>query len=219
MRRSSNKAAIGGVVLALVAGAAIAQERPESILPPGFNETTPPPVDRPPPRAQPNPTTPAPAPLLPPPDPIASDELTANSLADEDAGTPPPVDPAALASYELPSYARRSLARVGIIGSDQGGLPANGFGTAPGRYLETLMGRLDAPLPSRWLSIALRRMLASQLDTPAGVNGADFAAERAWLLVRMGESQVARAVVQAVDTDNFTPKLREAAMQAALATG
>ena len=206
-------------MLALVAGAAIAQERPESILPPGFNETAPPPADRPPPRAQPNPTAPAPTPLLPAPDPIAGDELTGNSLADEAAGTPPPVDPAALANYELPSYARRSLARVGIIGADQGGLPANGFGTAPGRYLEVLMGRLDAPLPSRWLSIALRRTLASQLDTPAGVNGADFAAERAWLLVRMGEAQVARAVVQAVDADNFTPKLREAAMQAALATG
>ncbi|MBY0283844.1 MAG: hypothetical protein K2W81_07755 [Sphingomonas sp.] len=220
MRRSSNKAVVGGVVLALVAGAAIAQERPESILPPGFNETTPPPpVDRAPPRAQPNPTAPGPTPLTPPLSPDESAELTDNSLADETAGTPAPVDPAALASYELPSYARRSLDRVGIIGAADGGLPANGFGTTQGRFLEVLMGRLNAPLPSRWLSIALRRTLASQLDTPVGVNGADFAAERAWLLVRMGESQVARAVVQAVDPDNFTPKLREAAMQTALATG
>lgn len=207
-------------MLALVAGAAIAQDRPESILPPGFNETTPPPpADRPPPRAQPNPAAPGPAPFAPPLSPGKTDDLTGNSLADETAGTPVPVDPAAIANYELPGYARRSLDRVGIIGASDGGLPANGFGTTNGRFLALLMARLNAPLPSRWLSIALRRSLASQLDTPVGVNGADFAAERAWLLVRMGESQVARAVVQAVDSDNFTPQLREAAMQAALATG
>jgi hypothetical protein len=207
-------------VLALVAGAAVAQDRPESILPPGFNETTPPPpADRSPPRAQPNPAVPGPAPLAPSLVPAPTDDLTANSLADESAGTLPPVDPAALANYELPDYARRSLDRVGIVSAREGGLPANGFGATQGRFLEILMGRLNAPLPSRWLSIALRRALASQLDTPVGVNGADFAAERAWLLIRMGEAQVARAMVEAVDSDNFTPKLREAAMQAALATG
>ena len=46
------------------------------------------------------------------------------------------------------------------------------------------MRRVAAPLPSRWLSILLRRTLAAQLDTPADVNGADFAAERAWLEAR-----------------------------------
>lgn len=205
-------------MLALAAGAALAQERPESILPPGFNDTQPPPpVDRSPPRSQPV----APAPSLLP-DPLSGTPedagLLANTMVDEEAGTPPPPDPAALADYEMPGYARRSLDRVGIVAAGDGGLPANGFGTSDGRFLATLMGRINAPLPSRWLSIALRRMLASQLDTPAGINGADFAADRAWLLVRMGEAQVARAVVQAVDNDNYTPKLREAALQAALAT-
>src|SRR3546814_11564812 len=81
------------------------------------------------------------------------------------------------------------------------------------------MRRLDTPLPSRWLHIGLRRMLASGLDTPGGVNGADFAAERAWLLIRMGEPVVARSLIQDVDTGNYTPKLLQVAMQAALATG
>ncbi|MEL4383273.1 hypothetical protein, partial [Shewanella algae] len=49
--------------------------------------------------------------------------------------------------------------------------------------------------------------------------GADFAAERSWLLTRMGESVAARAMAQAVDTEDYTPKMFEAAMQAALATG
>ena len=92
------------------------------------------------------------------------------------------------------------------------------FGRADGRYLETMMRRLRAPIASRWVSIALRRALMAQLDTPRGVNGADFAAERAWLLVRMGESVAARAMAQAVDTEDYTPKLFEATMQAALAT-
>ncbi|MFT3975680.1 MAG: hypothetical protein QM688_00970 [Sphingomonas bacterium] len=56
------------------------------------------------------------------------------------------------------------------------------------------------------------------MDTPRGLNGADFAAERAWLLLRMGESVSARALAQSVDTMNVTPKLREVWMQAALAT-
>ncbi len=227
MRRFRNRAIFGAVTLtlALIAGAALSQERPESILPPGFNETQPAPppvVER---------SAPRPAPVspqtggAPPVDLVVGEDeegesgLIGNEFADEAAGTPPPPDPVAIAEYELPSYARRSLAQIGIIGVSEGGVPATGFGNSGGRWLHTLMGRLDAPLPSRWLSIALRRVLASRLDTPRDVNGADFAAERAWLLVRMGEGQVARAMVQAVDSDNYTPKLREAALQSALATG
>lgn len=224
MRRFRNRAIFGAATLTLVAGAALSQERPESILPPGFNETQPPPpvVERSAPRPAPvSPQTGA----APPVDLVVGEDeegesgLIDNEFADEAAGTPPPPDPVAIAEYELPSYARRSLAQIGIIGVGQGGVPATGFGNSGGRWLHALMGRLDAPLPSRWLSIALRRVLASRLDTPRDVNGADFAAERAWLLVRMGEGQVARAVVQAVDSDNYTPKLREAALQTALATG
>jgi hypothetical protein len=66
--------------------------------------------------------------------------------------------------------------------------------------------------------MALRRALLSRVDTPAGLNGADFAAERAWLLVRMGEADAARAMVQSVDIANYTPKLFQVGMQAMLAT-
>ena len=60
-------------------------------------------------------------------------------------------------------------------------------------------------------------MLLQPIQTPRNVNGADFAAERAWLLVRMGESVGARAMVQSVDPQDYTPKLYEVAMQAAWA--
>jgi hypothetical protein len=147
------------------------------------------------------PTTPIDAPLAPP------------------VAAPAPIDPAVLARYEMPEFARRSLATVGPVTASQGGLDTDAFGEADGQYVETLMRRLSAPLPSRWMSILLRRALASHVDTPSRTNGADFAAERAWLLLRMGESVAARAVAQSVDTDNYTPKLYQVAMNTALATG
>ncbi|UVO49101.1 hypothetical protein M0208_00635 [Sphingomonas sp. SUN019] len=183
------------------------QQTPESLLPPGFDE----------------PVAPAPAPSGPavPPgtmvQPLPLPDVSPSPTPSPTA-SPTPIDPAKLAEYEMPAFARRSLDVVGAAGTTEGGLPANAFGTADGQYLETLMRRLSAPLPSRWLSIALRRALMSRVDTPANVNGADFAAERAWLLLRMGESVAARSVVQAVDTTNVTPKLRQVTMQAALAT-
>ena len=202
------------------------RDAPESLLPEGFGDpapppsadrprpqtpqvqppagTAPPPVRRPGEIVQPLPGLPT-APGLPVPGPTPTPTAT-------------PLSAAQLLQYDLPDYARRSTARVGAIGQAEGGLPANAFGRSDGRFLQGLMRRLDAPIASRWLSITLRRMLVSRLDTPAGVNGADFAAERAWLLLRMGEAQAARDVVNGVDTENFTPKLDQVAMQAALAT-
>ena len=207
------KRLLAGAAAAAVAAAALAQERPESLLPPGFGQTPPPaPAPTPAETSAPSLARPAapgtiqPLPALPP--------LVLPSPTPTPTPTP---DAAALALYEMPAFARRSLAQVGPIGAGEGGVASDAFGRADGRYLETLMRRLSAPLPSRWLSIALRRVLASRLDTPAQVNGADFAAERAWLLLRMGESVAARALVQSVDTGNVTPKLAQVWMQAALA--
>ena len=117
----------------------------------------------------------------------------------------------------MPPFARRSLALVGAANRGDSGVATDAFGAADGRYLEHLMRGLAAPLPSRWMSILLRRTLAARLTTPVGVNGADYAAERAWLLLRMGESTAARAVVQSVDNANYTPKLYQVAMNAMLA--
>jgi len=121
--------------------------------------------------------------------------------------------------YVLPVGSRRPLNRVGIVPGNEKMLEPRAFGGADGRYIEALMRSTRAPIASRWVSIAMRRMLVQPLDTPAHVNGADFAAERAWLLLRMGESVAARAIAQSVDTDNYTPKLYEVALQAGLATG
>ena len=126
------------------------------------------------------------------------------------------LDEAELAAvYELPPEERRSLDRVGLAAAEDGFGP-DAFGS-DGAFLSTLVRRLDAPLASRWASILLRRALVSQSDA-LGTNGADWAADRAWLLVRMGETDAARALVQRVDPENYSPWLYTIAMQAALAS-
>lgn len=92
------------------------------------------------------------------------------------------------------------------------------YGRADGRFLSTLMRRMDAPLPSRWTSILLRRALLSRVPAPTNVHPVDWVAERAWLLLRMGEADGARMLVQSVDVDQFTPKMFSVAVQTALAT-
>ncbi|KQU62468.1 hypothetical protein ASG67_05150 [Sphingomonas sp. Leaf339] len=200
-----------------------AQDRPESILPPGFGDPAPAPrpAARPTPGASGTPTRPiatATAAVLPRDpagavvQPLPGDTPTPVPIP---TASPTPVDPKALAAYEMPDFARRSTALVGVSGE----MAPDAFGDADGRYLEMLMRRTAAPLPSRWLSIALRRTLAARLQTPRGVDGADYAAERAWLLLRMGESVAARSVVEGVDNADYTPKLYQVAMNAMLATG
>ena len=212
--RTSPKVALA-LALAGVATVAIGQDRPESILPPGFGDPAPVPTATPTPRATGTATVPNVQPLPP-----ASDRPLP-APAPTPSGTPTPVqlDPATLAFYELPPFARRGTATLGPLRGTDGGFPADAFGRADGQYLSTLMRRLSAPVPSRWLHITLRRLLASELDTPAHVNGADFTAERAWLLLRMGESVGARAVVQGVDAADYTPKTYQIALNALLATG
>lgn len=203
----------GGAAVALAAAASIAQERPESILPPGFGQ----------------PEQPGPAPSASPRAPAASGpfvqpiprEHAPETPGDTPSPTPTPtpkptVDPAVLAEYELPAASRRSLAAVGLA---ETGFDADAFGAADGAVLEAWMRAFKGPLASRWIEIALRRALLAELSTPSRVNGADFAAERAWLLLRLGEPVAARALVQGVDPDQYTPKLYQIAMQAALATG
>ncbi len=98
------------------------------------------------------------------------------------------------------------------------GLGMDAWGNANGRFLSTLMRRTDAPLPSRWASILLRRALLSRVPAPRSVNPVDWVAERAWLLLRMGEADGARMLVQSVDVDRFTPKMFQIAVQTGLAT-
>jgi hypothetical protein len=206
----------GGAALAFAIPAAGQREKaPESLLPPGFGEPPPPAPKEPPPDNAASPATPAPAP--PPADvPVAPGALPVQDSALEDLealaeqNLPPPI--------EIPEASRRPTNPVGPLSPDNRGLGLDAFGNANGRFLSGLMGRLNAPLPSRWTSILLRRALLSESSAPPQVNEVDWVAERAWLLLRMGEADGARMLVQAVDVDRFTPRMFTVAVQVALAT-
>ncbi|UVO53455.1 hypothetical protein [Sphingomonas sp. SUN039] len=218
--RNSLPAALLVAASAVALWPAVAQRSPESILPPGFGEPEPANSARPAPERPQRPTTDlvpdvrlnvpgAPAQTGTPTDVIGDliEDTSNNSTA------------VVTAPMDLPPQARRSLDRVGVADADETGFALNAYASTDGRFLGTMMQRMNAPIASRWLSILLRRSLLSQSDIPPGIGGADWVAERAWLLLRMGEADMARALVARVDAENFTPKLYAVAMQAALATG
>jgi hypothetical protein len=201
---------IGGGALALaIALPAIAQDQPESILPPGFGE----------------PAAPAPEPVTnetQPAQPSGQNGASAGGFgvevvdllaaAEELAETRP------FAQVEYPARARRDARLAGALEPSAVGLGPQPWGGASGKALQTMMRRMDTPLASRWAHIALRNLLLAKAPTPADVHPADWAAERAWLLLRMGEADGARLLIASVDSDRFTPKMQQVALQAALAT-
>ncbi|MDT7535038.1 hypothetical protein OVY48_16620 [Sphingobium sp. SA2] len=213
---SRAKWALGSFALAL-ALPVVAQQAPESLLPPGFGDAPEAPTPAPTP-ARPAPGTPA-APALPTLNPATPPDLSLLAEADnataEEELTPEELA-AEKAKYDLPDSARRSLARIGALTPQTRGLEPDAFGNQSGKYLAALMKETHAPILSRWASILLRRTLLSATDTPADIDGADWAAERAWLLLRMGEADSARTMVQSVDPDRYTPRLYAVAMQAYL---
>lgn len=207
---------LSATALALFVSGPVASQ--ESILPPGLNEPVPP---APAPAPSPTPTpTPGPAPS---PGPSPRPSLSSDSADegedkedDEDADESEDDEPRR-ARYDLPPSARRSLDRVGLIGNASGGLASDAFGQNGGQYLSILMRETTAPIASRWATILLRRTLLSALDTPRTIDGADWVAARAGLLLRMGDAIGARSLVQSVDIDNATPRLLAVALETYLA--
>lgn len=221
--RGNAKWALGSFALAL-ALPVVAQQAPESLLPPGFGDAPEAPAAPPPVRpAQNAPVTirpPAATPMVQPLNPATPPDLSLVQAAQNaaDAELTPEEIAAQKAKYDLPDTARRSLDRIGSLTPRTRGMEPDAFGAQSGRYLAALMQETHAPIVSRWASILLRRALLSAIDTPRDIDGADWAAERAWLLLRMGEADNARLMVQGVDADRYSPRLYAIAMQTYLAT-
>ncbi len=227
-----------GAALALTSAWALAQDAPESLLPPGF--------DRPPPKAVP-PRTVAPAPAPAPQSssgggsaPVVQRLPSAprGGAAASGGGSPapfavnpgvklPPLDTLAKMTpeeltdllglrpkYDIPAAARRSMSHIGVLAESEGGLPARAFAQQNAALVRAALAGNGGQLVSRWGHILLRRALASRLDAPEAMNPADFAALRAALLLRMGEGEAARALVQDIDSGNYTPDLTQAALDA-----
>jgi hypothetical protein len=120
---------------------------------------------------------------------------------------------------DIPAAARRSMAKVGVISADEGGFPSVSLAKQPASLVRASLRGVRGPLVSRWGHILLRRALASRLDAPEGMDPVEFASLRATVLNRIGESGSARALVQDVDTGNYSPALIDAAFDAYVGTG
>lgn len=206
-----------GALAMIFALPALGQQGPESLLPEGFGDPPPPPApttSRPPASGPPIPG----APTIPG-RPVTGDPSAIDPDDEDEDEEEEDEEEELVIRYDVPPAARRSLSAIGIMSSASGGFPAEAFGTTDGMFLKQVVARTTGPIASRWGTIMARRLLASRTDTPAGVNGADWTAERAWLLLRMGDSVVARQLVQEVDAGNYTRRLHEVAMQAFLANG
>ena len=204
---------LGGAAALLMALPAASQEAPESLLPPGFGdpEALPPPEPKAPPISEPGPQAPRPAPSRPAPQLSETGEEDLEDL--EDLERPRPTN-----YFTIPEGEARPIDVVGVLRPGNFGFAASGFGRTNGAYLATLMQRLDAPLPSRWSSMLLRRALLSRVAAPPAIHPVDWVAARADLLLRMGEADAARMLVQSVDREFYTPRMIEVAADTALAT-
>jgi len=157
--------------------------------------------------------SPSPAPVPAPVQPSPGIGESETGLVELDlADLPPPPPP-----VEYPAHARRDERFAGRLDPVGLGLGAVPWKAASGAFLSTLMRRMDTPLASRWAHIALRGALTARVAAPRNVNPVDWTAERAWLLLRMGEADAARLLIAGVDTDAFTPKMTQVAVQSALA--
>jgi len=202
---------------------AIAQE---SLLPEGFGNPADTPAPKPSPTPSPSPTaTPkSPAPSSASPSspsvgalpPAVTPTLTGATSEDGDASGDEEEVASGGLKYDLPPGARRLLTRIGPLTPETGGLAPDAFGVR-GQYAAAIMRKTGGALASRWGQILLRRALSSAIDTPDTINGADLAADRAGLLLRMGESTAARWIVQSVDYDRASPRLVQVAQQTFLA--
>ena len=206
---------VASALVLVISLPALGQQGPESLLPEGFGDPAPAPTTPPGRPTQATPGTPSGA-TSPSETPTAPGDA---SVDEPDPDEDEEEEPELIIRYDVPPAARRSLDAVGIISEASGGFPADAFGTLDGAFLKQVVERTSGPIASRWGTIMARRLLASRVDTPEGVNGADWAAERAWLLLRMGDSVVARNLVQQVDGGDYTKRLHEVAMQAYLANG
>ena len=216
-----------GTALALTSAWAVAQSGPESLLPKGFDE----PAPAPPPPAAPTASAPAAAPRAISTPVIQQIPRAASAAIDAGLAVPALTGPGGLTrvptleelermspedfedllgnkiDLDMPPQARRSMERVGLIDDTEGGLSADSLSVQHPSVIEAALAANQGQLVSRWGHILLRRALISRMAPPAGMSPQRFLALRVALLLRMGESDAARAVLQDIDIANYTPEL------------
>ena len=191
--------AMGGTLAGLLSsGSLTAQEAPESILPPGFDDPAPAPTPAPAPAptsAPPPPTSPdtpgpgvVPGTTLPGTAPIPGALPPVPQASSEDLARLPTVEELENMStdelddllglkprFDIPPAARRSLAQVGVMAPSEGGMPTGSLARQPASLVRATLSGTKGPVVSRWGHILLRRALASRLAAPEGMNPVEFA--------------------------------------------
>ncbi|MDG2002146.1 MAG: hypothetical protein P8J20_02335 [Novosphingobium sp.] len=227
---------LAGAALALTSVWAVAQSGPESLLPPGF--------DNPPPAPAPAPTVSRPAssgsvprstsgPVVQPVPQAGGVSVPSAESAAQKAAllarlptleeledmTPDEFEEILdlKPKFDIPPAARRSMEQVGIISTDEGGFGGDSLVGVRSSLVRAALSKNRGRLVSRWGHILLRRALTSRLDAPEGMEPVDFVALRVGLLLRMGEADAARALVQDVDTGNFSLALTNLALDTYIA--
>ena len=195
-------------------------DRPKSLLPPGFETPAPAPAPTAP-AAAPAPLLPGTAPAKPPeegPDstaPLPPDSVLPPALLPE-ARVPAAPDPFAR-RVSLPPGAPIGLFNPPSAGGRAGSFEASAFAGSNGPFLAGLARRISAPIASRWAMITLRSALLARVPGPPGLNDGDWAAARAGLLMRLGEADGARRLLDALPVERFTPATYRAAAPVSLA--
>lgn len=212
----------GGLAAAQQSGA------PRPLLPAGT--FAPPPVEEAPPVEQTEPERPEPQPEQPQPqqpEPLAPEsappavEETPLPEAGPEAGPEAETGPETAPVIAQPRHSgvlSRS-AVIGLHGPKTGGFGEDLWSGSSGPFVRDLMRDMAAPTASRWAHVLLRRALLSRTPTPEEVLPANFVAERAHLLLRMGEAEGARRLAAQVPVASFTRRMFEVAPHAYLAAG
>lgn len=120
--------------------------------------------------------------------------------------------------FDIPPGAQHAISQTGIIGTQEGGFASWYLAAQPGKLVSAALEGIRGPLVSRWGHILLRRTLASRLDSPADMDPVVFATQRTALLNRLGEPFIARALVQDIDSLNYSAPLATSALDSYLAT-
>lgn len=223
-----------GAALFACSGLVVAQDAPESLLPPGFDDPAPAPTAAPAPAPTAQPTQAPATPGQPGSvsQPVVQDLPSVPSTDGIDIASLPSIEELEAMStdeldellglkpkYDIPPAARRATTRIGLLSSNEGGFPSRSVAKQPASIVAAALAGTKGPLVSRWGHIMLRRVLASRLAAPEGMDPVQFAALRAQALGRMGEHAVARGIAQDVDTQNWNDALTDAALEAYLALG
>lgn len=221
---------LAGAALVLTSAWAVAQDAPESLLPKMFDDPAP---------ASPRPAAPA-APAvegtrsvsnpvvqaIPGPDSTAAVSslpvegepgagLTRVPSLEELARMTPEDFEKLLGStvlFDTPAQARRSMEMPGLLDQNEGGLPGNSLAGQNGKLVRLVLAANRGALVSRWGHILLRRALVSRLQAPQGMSPQEFLALRVRLLLRMGETDAARALLQDIDIADYTPEVGSVAL-------